>query len=328
MQPIFSILIPSYNRPSYIKKTIDSVLLSSYPNFELIISDDNSPASTEISKVINSFNDKRIKFFNQSSNLGEALNRQFLIDKSISEWKIILCDDDLLQKDALLILSKQIDLKKDVDLFLFGYKLIDQNDKNLSKHKALFGLNIHYHNSSLIKEILKFDIFPYKFFSPVTFCFNTNISNNVRSSLDVGMADDLTYLVDIFLGNYKSYIIPKYMMSYRKLQNGHKGLDNQINISLSFKDQVIGKSLMYDYIIKKYGNDIIYSEYLNSFKYKFDFLLICYTNKSIATYFKKNLNLFSHKELKKIRSYKKYYFINFYITKISRLFNLIKVYIG
>ena len=328
MQPKFSILIPSYNRPSYIRKTIDSVLLSSYPNFELIISDDNSPSYADILNVVNSFNDERIKFFNQPSNLGEANNRQFLIDKSISEWKIILCDDDILHKDALLILSKQIDLKKDVDLFLFGYKLIDQNGKTLSKSKALYGFTIDYHKSSLIKEILKFDIFPYKFFSPVTFCFNNNVSNNVKSSLDVGIADDLTYLLDIFLGNYKSFIIPKYMMSYRKLQNGDKGLDNQINLSSSLEDQAIGKSLMYDYIIKNYGNDKLYSQYLNSFKYKFDFLLVNYTNKAISTYFEQNINLFSFKELKKIRSYKKYYFINFYITKITRLFNLIKVYIG
>ena len=42
-KPFFSILVPSYNRPFELKRCVDSVLRSSFNNFEIIVSDDNSP---------------------------------------------------------------------------------------------------------------------------------------------------------------------------------------------------------------------------------------------------------------------------------------------
>ena len=50
--PFFSILIPSYNRPEYITKNIDSILANSFDDYEIVISDDNSPKSAEIEEVL------------------------------------------------------------------------------------------------------------------------------------------------------------------------------------------------------------------------------------------------------------------------------------
>jgi glycosyltransferase involved in cell wall biosynthesis len=50
--PLFSVLIPSYNRPELIAKTVRSVLSSDYKDFELIVSDDRSPRQTEIVETL------------------------------------------------------------------------------------------------------------------------------------------------------------------------------------------------------------------------------------------------------------------------------------
>ena len=60
--PKISIILPTYNRSEMLKKrSIPTVLKQNYKNFELIIISDGSTDNTY--KVVKSFKDKRIKFF-------------------------------------------------------------------------------------------------------------------------------------------------------------------------------------------------------------------------------------------------------------------------
>ena len=56
-----SVILTSYNKPEYIRLAIDSVLKQSYPNFELLIMDDNS--CKEVRDIILSYTDERIRTF-------------------------------------------------------------------------------------------------------------------------------------------------------------------------------------------------------------------------------------------------------------------------
>lgn len=57
-----SIIMTSYNKPAYITKSIQAILNQSFPDFELLLMDDNS--NSETIKVIEPFlSDKRIKFY-------------------------------------------------------------------------------------------------------------------------------------------------------------------------------------------------------------------------------------------------------------------------
>ncbi len=75
--PLVSIVLPTYNRANVLAGAVESVLKQSYPHFELIIVDDNSPDNT--TEVVQSFNDKRIKYIKNETNLKlpGALNRGF-----------------------------------------------------------------------------------------------------------------------------------------------------------------------------------------------------------------------------------------------------------
>ena len=54
---LFSITIPAY-KSKYLKEAIDSCLLQSYTNFELIIVDDASPEN--LHEIVSQYHDKRI----------------------------------------------------------------------------------------------------------------------------------------------------------------------------------------------------------------------------------------------------------------------------
>ena len=61
MNELVSIIMPSYNTASYISETIESVLLQSYTNWELLIVDDCSTDNTD--EVVSLFlDDTRIRY--------------------------------------------------------------------------------------------------------------------------------------------------------------------------------------------------------------------------------------------------------------------------
>ncbi len=72
-----SIVLPTYNGSKYLHQSIESCLMQTHRNIELIIVDDGS--AEDIGKIVNSFGDSRIKFFRHDKNRGvaEALNTGF-----------------------------------------------------------------------------------------------------------------------------------------------------------------------------------------------------------------------------------------------------------
>ncbi len=99
--PLFSIVMPLYNKRPYLAKAIDSVLRQSYKHFELIIVDD---ASTDGSfKIAESFAkcDERIKIFRHESTLGCATATNRAVAESVGVICGILDADDALHPKAL-----------------------------------------------------------------------------------------------------------------------------------------------------------------------------------------------------------------------------------
>lgn len=99
LNPLVSIIVPTYNRGSLILNTINSILNQTYKNFELIIIDDGSTDNTN--DIINSLNDNRIIYSKIINSGGPAKPRN--IGLSISKGDIIaFCDDDDIWEDKKL----------------------------------------------------------------------------------------------------------------------------------------------------------------------------------------------------------------------------------
>jgi glycosyltransferase involved in cell wall biosynthesis len=74
-QPLVSVLMTVYNREQYISEAIESVINSTYQNWELIIVDDrSSDKSLDIAKEYE-IKDKRISVYLNEENLGDYPNR-------------------------------------------------------------------------------------------------------------------------------------------------------------------------------------------------------------------------------------------------------------
>lgn len=97
--PLVTVAMVTYNSAKYVRMAIESVLASSYTNFELIISDDCSTDNTW--DIINEYNDKRIRAHRNEVNIGEYPNRNRCIDLAKGEYFIFIDGDDYIYPHGL-----------------------------------------------------------------------------------------------------------------------------------------------------------------------------------------------------------------------------------
>lgn len=93
--PLVTVGIPTYNRPDGLRRALECVSKQSYPNIEIIVSDNASPGdATE--KVIDSFVrlDSRVKHFRQAINIGAISNFAFVLTQAKGQLFMWFADDD------------------------------------------------------------------------------------------------------------------------------------------------------------------------------------------------------------------------------------------
>ena len=112
-----SVVIPSYNRKDFLKRSIDSAINQTKKPLEIIVVDDGSTDGTEA--MIKSDYDF-VKFIKQK-NKGVSAARNIGIKVSIGEWICFLDSDDEWKKDKL---EKQINAMKSNP----GYKFFHSNE--------------------------------------------------------------------------------------------------------------------------------------------------------------------------------------------------------
>lgn len=93
--PKVSFIIPAFNRPHELKSSLASCLAQTIQGWEAIVVDDHSDQA-DLQKIVNDFNDSRIRYFHQSNGRkGEAAARETAIDKASSDIFITLDSDDI-----------------------------------------------------------------------------------------------------------------------------------------------------------------------------------------------------------------------------------------
>lgn len=97
-KPQISILMPLFNKRPYVKRSIDSILQQSYPDWELIIVDDGSTdnSSEKVPK-----NDNRIKLFRQK-NSGPSSARNYALKESSGKYISFVDADDIYYPNKLV----------------------------------------------------------------------------------------------------------------------------------------------------------------------------------------------------------------------------------
>jgi glycosyltransferase involved in cell wall biosynthesis len=105
---LISVIIPTFNRASYLPKAVESVISQTYKKWELIIVDDCSTDDSYFS-VLPFMKDKRVSYYTlerDSGSFGVSYARNFGIGKSRGEFLAFLDSDDYWLPEKL---EKQLD---------------------------------------------------------------------------------------------------------------------------------------------------------------------------------------------------------------------------
>ncbi|MCF7869806.1 MAG: glycosyltransferase family 2 protein [Candidatus Omnitrophica bacterium] len=130
-KPLFSIIIPTYNRRQFLKIAIESVLKQTYANYELIIVDDGSTDNTK--ELIKDYKDSRLNYYYQQ-NKGPASARNLGIAKARGEFVCFLDSDDRFRINKLEISHRYIKEKSSYKIF-HSEEIWYKNGKFLSQKK-------------------------------------------------------------------------------------------------------------------------------------------------------------------------------------------------
>lgn len=93
-KPLITIMMPSYNAAKTLPWALSSLLIQSYENWECVFVDDGSIDSTQ--KIVEAFQDNRIRYFRLDRNRGRGYARQFALDKGCGDYLAFLDADDWL----------------------------------------------------------------------------------------------------------------------------------------------------------------------------------------------------------------------------------------
>lgn len=125
-----TVIIPSYNKAEYTRRTVESVLAQTYPNIEIIVVDDGSKDETP--SVMGRYLD-RIRFI-QKSNGGACSARNEGIRHATGDYVAFLDCDDLYLPEKVKRCVDYLEERPDVGFVYTGVYFIDDQERMVGKY--------------------------------------------------------------------------------------------------------------------------------------------------------------------------------------------------
>ena len=125
-----SVIIPAYNQGHYLGEAIQSVLDQTYPDFEIVVIDDESTDNSR--EVVQGFSDPRVHYiFQENRGLSAARNTGIL--SATGSLVTFLDSDDRFLPNKLELLGKLLAERPEVGMVAGQAILIDQHGRTLER---------------------------------------------------------------------------------------------------------------------------------------------------------------------------------------------------
>ena len=243
-----SVIVTTYNRKEYLTETINSILNQTFSDFELIVVDNFS--EYDFFELIASFNDKRIRGFQNANNGVIATNRNIGIKHARYEY-LAFCDDDDLWISNKLETQLQFLINQKFDLVYSNTNLVYETGQIKQTN---------YKNINNISKLLKHNQIT---LSSVVLRNNRKVLFNEQNSFVA--LEDYELWIRLILEGYRFKFVESPLVNYRVIKTSvsqQSKLKNE-KINLNFRI----------FLLKKYNFScllklvIVYRICIRSLKY-------------------------------------------------------------
>ena len=229
--PLVSVCIPTYNGEKFLAETLNSVLCQTYPNLEIIISDDNSQDNTI--EIANSFKDKSSAEFSvlEHEQYGLSQNWNFCISQAKGKYIKFVFQDDLLEPNAIAEMVELAEQDEEIGLVFSPRTLFaTHGDKHYDSsfleshgakdiHQGWSKLQAIQSGQDLLKDPHLFNYSINKIGEPTTVLIKKEMFNRVGL-----FNSDLCQLVDLemwlrIISDCKVGFVNKYLSHFRLHQD-------------------------------------------------------------------------------------------------------------
>lgn len=134
-RPLVTVGIPTFNRPESLRRSLECICRQTYPNLEIIVSDNASPGE-ETQRVVEDCmaKDGRVRYFRQSTNLGPVANFQFVLDAATGEYFMWMSDDDWRAPRYIEALLNELQADEDAAIAFCDIAVLDETGNRRSDY--------------------------------------------------------------------------------------------------------------------------------------------------------------------------------------------------
>jgi glycosyltransferase involved in cell wall biosynthesis len=255
--PKVSILIPTYNQPEYLRHALESIVLQTYKDIEVIITDDSTDDS--LFSVVDEFSTKLdIKYFKNSVRRGSPENWNESIGKSNGQYiKFLHHDDWFTTEHSLQAYVQALDENPHANFAFSCTNVCDTNRTILYTHCPTKRNLIQLRKNPV-------NLFPYNFVgAPSATIYRCKVNKLFDKNLK--WVVDIDFYISILKENHKFIFIPEAAISCTYGASGQVTLECQNNKTIELFEWIYLFNKINRSIIPKFSNLLFFRNLL--FKY-------------------------------------------------------------
>lgn len=269
MSKLVSVIIPTYKRPDYLARAIESVLNQTHTNLELIIVDDNDPSWIErelTEKLVKTYKDKdsRIMYLKHETNKNGSVARNTGFKYSSGEYIMFLDDDDEFklnkvkaQVESMERSPQKIGANYTRFVRFKNGKLFDRSTEQRSGSYVLDVLMRNFFIQAGSNLLIRREAFVKLVGFDETFERNQDIEFILRLMLDY----EIAYVDELGLVHHKTH--KKLKLSFKEITEHFIDCFKDLMGSFDKDDQVLIHKMLNLQLIRDYFNRKDFKEALN-----------------------------------------------------------------
>jgi glycosyltransferase involved in cell wall biosynthesis len=205
--PKVSIIVPIYKAEKYLSHCVESILIQTYVDWELLLVDDGSPDRSGIICEEYAAKDTRIRVFHKE-NSGVSSARNVGLDNAKGEWVMFVDADDWIEPQCIDTCLKAV-VKEKLDMVQFNYRMIDEEGKFFMSKT----INIPAMDNKKYIERNSFNVCVWG----ALFARFIITNNNIRFNEEIKLAEDQLFIMTSMIHASRIAFIKESLYNYLQI---------------------------------------------------------------------------------------------------------------